>query len=330
MLDGVIGNKVAKSYMTGALISNRLPSSYIISGEAGTGQEIFAMQSAYALMCEDKDNKPCMKCKVCRSLIKGLHPDFFLLDYKDQNSIGVDDIRSKVTDTVGIIPLISDRKVYVILEADKMTVQAQNSLLKTIEEPPDYAFFFLVTSNASKLLPTIHSRCIKLDTAAIDVPALSDMLLNKYKYDKKLADRIANFSLGRIDKAVMLSENAEMLGLYEEAFKLIDIIKKEDYYNILAGFEALETAGVSMSDCLDLMKLWFRDVCVFKATNNDRNLIFKENKSKIAKEANALKIEGLNRILFEIDNSKDRLRNRIGKDAVVELLRQVICQAYTT
>ena len=107
----------------------------------------------------------------CRQAINGNQPDIIRVTHEKPNSISVDDIREQVNNDIVIRPYSSKYKVYIIADADKMTVQAQNALLKTIEEPPSYAVIMLLTENAEALLPTIRSRCVMMKLRNIKDPA---------------------------------------------------------------------------------------------------------------------------------------------------------------
>lgn len=108
---------------------------------------------AMTLLCETRDNEPCGKCHSCKQAESGNHPDIIRVTHEKPNSISVDDIRTQVNNTVDIKPYQGPYKVYIIPQADMMTPQAQNAILKTIEEPPSYAVFLLLTENAETLLP---------------------------------------------------------------------------------------------------------------------------------------------------------------------------------
>ena len=103
-----------------------------------------------------------MVCHSCKQALSGNHPDLIYVTHEKPASIGVDDIREQINDTIQIRPYSSYYKIYIVDEAEKMTVQAQNALLKTIEEPPSYAVIILITTNQEAFLPTILSRCVQL------------------------------------------------------------------------------------------------------------------------------------------------------------------------
>ena len=164
----VVGHKDIVKYISSAVENNRVSHAYILNGERGSGKKMLANLFAMTLLCETGDNEPCGKCHSCKQAESGNHPDIIRVTHEKPNSISVDDIRTQVNNTVDIKPYQGPYKVYIIPQADMMTPQAQNALLKTIEEPPKYAVIILLTSNIGGLLPTIQSRCVRLDLKVVD------------------------------------------------------------------------------------------------------------------------------------------------------------------
>ena len=158
----IIGNDMIKDHFKKAIENNKISHAYILTGEAGTGRKSIANAFSMALLCEKGGKEPCMVCHSCKQVLSGNHPDLIYVKHEKPNSIGVDDIREQINDTIMIRPYSSYYKIYIVDEAEKMTVQAQNALLKTIEEPPSYAVIILITTNQEAFLPTILSRCVQL------------------------------------------------------------------------------------------------------------------------------------------------------------------------
>jgi DNA polymerase-3 subunit delta' len=139
----------------------RLPHACILEGPQGTGKHTIAKMTAAALVCEAHEDPslpiPCLRCPSCRKVLEGKSPDVITVGTEEKATLGVDTVRFLKED-VRVIPNDSEHKVYIIEDADKMTQQAQNAFLLTLEEPPAYAHFFLLCQNAELLLETIRSR----------------------------------------------------------------------------------------------------------------------------------------------------------------------------
>ena len=171
----IVGHEQIVTHLKSAMKLGKVSHAYILSGENGCGKKLLADVFAETLQCEKGGTEPCGSCHSCVQARSGNHPDIIHLMHEKPNSISVDDIRTQVNNTVDIKPYQGPYKVYIIPQADMMTPQAQNAILKTIEEPPSYAVFLLLTENAETLLPTINSRCVMLKLRNI-----KDTLIKKY------------------------------------------------------------------------------------------------------------------------------------------------------
>ena len=135
MSEFILGNEKVRNHLKESIIKNTVSHAYILAGDKGIGKEKIAREFAMRLICEN-DHVGCGKCPACRQFLANAYPDFFYMDAEGKESIGIDRIRESVVSDVAIRPYHGKYKIYVIDEADKMTVGAQNALLKTIEEPP--------------------------------------------------------------------------------------------------------------------------------------------------------------------------------------------------
>ena len=163
----IIGQEQICEHLQTALKLQKVSHAYIINGERNSGKKFIARIFAMALQCTGEGEKPCQVCRSCRQALSENHPDIIRITHEKPNSIGVEDIRTQVNNDMGIKPYQGPYKVYLIEEAEKMTVQAQNALLKTLEEPPEYGVIILMTSSLEALLPTIQSRCVLLNMRQI-------------------------------------------------------------------------------------------------------------------------------------------------------------------
>jgi len=176
MFENIIGNERNKETLKNIIQKGNVSHSYIFSGQEGIGKYLFAREFAKGILCLDGKNRPCGKCKSCLEMENSNNPDFFELN-ADGNSIKIDQIRN-INKKVLEKPIVSKRKVYIINDADLMTKEAQNSLLKTLEEPPEYVIIILVASNDNMFLNTIKSRCIKISFNKLTDDDLERVLQN--------------------------------------------------------------------------------------------------------------------------------------------------------
>ena len=156
-----------KSYIEKAIYSDTVSQAYIFEGSDKAGQMELTEYLAGALFCASEDHpRPCGFCHACTLLLSGSHPDFIKISHENTKTISVKDIREQLLDDIDIRPFYGGRKIYIIPDAELMTKEGQNALLKTIEEPPSYAIIILLVTNRELLLETIRSRCVTLSFRA--------------------------------------------------------------------------------------------------------------------------------------------------------------------
>ena len=161
----LLGNGQLKENLTAALKQNRISHGYLLTGPKGAGKKTLAKLLAAGALCGEEE-KPCGNCPACRKALSGVHPDIITVDDPEKKTVGVDVIRRARADCY-IQPNEGKRKIYVIPRAQDMGVEAQNALLKVLEEPPAYAMFLLLAETGEALLPTIRSRCVELKLQAL-------------------------------------------------------------------------------------------------------------------------------------------------------------------
>ena len=177
----IIGNDEAKYYLIESIKKNNIPHAYMFIGEDGIGKKMIALEYAKKIMCENNLDEACNKCKSCKIFDSMNHPDFFMLE-PDGNNIKIEQIRS-IKSKIYEKPIVSDKKVYIINDSQKMTIESQNSLLKILEEPPEYIVIILIVSNQNLILDTIKSRCNKVLFNKIDNSLLKNFLIKSYNFE---------------------------------------------------------------------------------------------------------------------------------------------------
>jgi len=205
----IIGHENIKEHLQRAIESNHVSHAYILTGEAGMGRKSIANAFAMTLLCEKGKSEPCMECHACKQVMSGNHPDLIYVTHEKTGSIGVDDVREQIHDTIMIRPYSSYYKIYIVDEAEKMTVQAQNALLKTIEEPPSYVVIMLLTTNQEVFLPTILSRCVQLKLKPLQDSVVRSFLTGSLGIAESKAEIYAAFARGNLGRAIHLASSEE-------------------------------------------------------------------------------------------------------------------------
>ncbi len=232
----------------------------------------------------------------------------------------MDDIRSQINNDVVIKPYSAPKKIYIINEGEKMTVQAQNALLKTLEEPPEYAVILILTTNMETLLPTILSRCVVLNMKPVRNDQIKKFLMENMEIPDYKADICVAFARGNLGKARLLAKSEEFDKVKEEAITLLKYIGEMELNEVAAAIKKINEFKFDVNDYLDILSIWYRDVLLFKATHDANNLIFREEIQYIRKVADKSTYEGIERIIDALEKSKQRLNANVNFDLTIELL----------
>ena len=320
----ILGHEQIKEHFQNAVRTGSVSHAYILSGEAGMGRKSLANAFALSLLCEKGLPDPCMKCHACRQVLSGNHPDLIYVTHEKPASIGVDDIRRQINDTILIRPYSSYYKIYIVDEAEKMTVQAQNAILKTLEEPPEYAVILLLTTNVSSLLPTILSRCVVLNMKPVADTLVKKYLMEQMQVPDYKAEVCVAFARGNIGRAKLLASSEDFDRVKEEAVTLLKYIHELETAEIVAAIKKINEFKLDVTDYLDLISIWYRDVLLFKATNDANHLIFREEIKYIRREADRTSYEGLEKILDAVEKAKQRLLANVNFDLTMQLMCMTI------
>ena len=316
----ILGNEMIKEHFLKAIESHRISHAYILTGEEGTGRKSIANAFAMTLLCEKGGTEPCMVCHSCKQALSGNHPDLIYVTHEKPASIGVDDIREQINDTIQIRPYSSYYKIYIVDEAEKMTVQAQNALLKTIEEPPSYAVIILITTNQEAFLPTILSRCVQLKLKPLKDFTVKSYLTEHLKVPEKDAELCAAFDRGNLGKAIHLASSEEFKELYRRVMSLLKNVGSMDIGMLLDCIREIKEQNFDIYEVLDLMQLWYRDVLMYKVTKDMNLLVFKDEYRMINETGQKIDYAGLEAILAAIDTARTRLEANVNLDLAMELL----------
>ncbi|MBE6619865.1 MAG: hypothetical protein E7625_00675 [Ruminococcaceae bacterium] len=227
--DALIGSEDLRERLATDVREGKLSHAYIIEGAHGSGKRTLARELCEALACTDRKSGriPCGNCLACRKVYEGKCPDIIRIGRGSKASIGVDDVRFLRADVL-TPPNDLDSKIYIIEDADTMTVQAQNALLLTLEEPPSYVLFLLLCENAMSLLETIRSRAPKLTICQLPKEDVRAYLDRHERAFAQLAPReqeailmIADGSIGRAKELLDAKERKPYLARRELATSFV-------------------------------------------------------------------------------------------------------------
>ncbi|MDT3845038.1 MAG: DNA polymerase III subunit delta' [Bacillota bacterium] len=316
----ILGHDSIKDHFRKAIEYGRVSHAYILAGERGMGKKSLAKAFAMTLLCEKSDEEPCMECHSCKQMLSDNHPDVIWVTHEKPASIGVDDIRVQVNDTIDIRPYSSAHKIYIIDEAEKMTAAAQNALLKTIEEPPAYAVILLLTTNQELFLPTILSRCIQLKLKPLQDSLIVQYLTEKMSLNENRAGMVAAFARGNLGRAASIAGSEEFAEMTETLLRILKSIHEMDTEKMLDTIRMMTAEFSDLNECLDFMQLWYRDILMFKVTKDMNTLIFRNEYSAISRICASSSYPGLEQVLDAIDKARVRLGANVNKELALELL----------
>lgn len=318
----VVGHKNIIQYIGNSITSGMVSHAYILNGEKGSGKKLLAKLFAMSLQCSDReeDGDACGRCQSCKQTMSGNQPDIIYVTHEKPTTIGVDEIRNQVNNDIVIRPYSSPYKVYIIEDADLMSVQAQNALLKTIEEPPEYAVIMLLTENADTLLPTIQSRCVMLKLRNIKDRLVKKYLMEHMEIPDYKADICVAFAQGNMGKAIMLATSEHFNEIKEEAMRLLKGIHSAETEDLIAAVKKCTEYKLDIGDYMDVIAIWYRDVLIYKATRNVDRVVFSDQLKYIKEQASKSSYEGIEIILDGLEKAKARLKANVNFELTMELL----------
>ena len=207
----VVGHHEIKEHLQAALVHDTISHAYLFEGMEGIGKRTLARQFAKALLCTQplEGHRPCGKCVSCQTITSGNHPDVIYLNAGEKASISVETIREGLVQDMSVMPYRSRFKVYIVEEAHRLTVQAQNAMLKTIEEPPEYGVILLLATNIQNFLPTILSRCVRLRFVPLPYGTIGQALTERYGVSEEKEALSADFRQEALRRAMEFAASQE-------------------------------------------------------------------------------------------------------------------------
>ena len=248
MFENILGNDSIKNMLKQTIISRQISHSYLMIGIPGIGKKMIAYQYAKTVLCLG-ENKICDTCKSCMEFDTNNHPDFLCIE-SDGNSIKIEQIR-ELQKRIQEKPIISNKKVYIIDNADLMTKEAQNCLLKTLEEPPEFAIIILIGSNEHAFLTTIKSRCMILHFNPIEDKDIRKYLQQNYGM-QDISQNILDIAQGSIGKAIYLKDKQEQ---YIQLETFINNLANKDLIDIYKSAEILYKSKEEINEMLDYINI---------------------------------------------------------------------------
>ncbi len=263
MAKNFYGNTRAKQTLTAAIQGGRLCHAYLIEGEDGIGKTAFALHFASAVLCTGKD-KPCGDCPACYKAERLIHPDLHLyLSDNKKNSFHVKAVRD-IKESVYTRPNDGDYKVYILCRAENMTAEAQNALLKMLEEPPEDTVFFLTCRNRMKIPTTVLSRCVPIVLSTVTDEECQAALVEN-GVSQAAAKELAPRFHGNIGLALDAANDAAYQAEREQQLAVLNAVIAGNEYALLKALSAYEGKKQELYELLDRLSETVRDAIVLKS-----------------------------------------------------------------
>ena len=295
------GQRFAKKYLSNSIKSNMISHAYMFEGPSGVGKNTMARDLATTLLeMENLFNSP----------------DYIEIT-PDGNSIKIAQIRKLQSDI--LVKPYKSYKIYVIDEAQKMTVEAQNALLKTLEEPPKYAIIILITNNKESLLDTIKSRCEIIKFTPIPLVEVADYL-TQTGVDKNRASLLANFSRGSMQKAIELSESEDFHIMRDEVQKYVETFLTGSMLDIMDIQSSIEKYKDNITNVLDLLVNYFRDIMMVKENVDSSMIINLDRLVFIKNMSTKITYSQLSKIIDIIEETKNKIRSNCNFNISIQVM----------
>ncbi len=316
--EDVVGQKQLRTYLKNCVKEGSVGHAYCLDGSIGMGKYTLALAFAKTVLCKSTENKPCNVCSACLKVNHLNHPDLHTIE-PDGNSIKnkqIEDFQHELQ----LKPYESDRKIFIIKQANGMTISAQNRLLKTLEEPPEYALIILLSSNVNSFLPTIKSRCQILKLKRVSEEKIAEVLVNKYNVPIDESKILSVFSNGVIGNALQLMESSEFRQDREAIIEIIEQVFKKGRFEVLQSANFFTEKKDKIYEYLDIMLFWFRDMLILKETNCEDFLINIDKKHDLQSHLNHIAFEKLSNIIYIIEKTKKDIKANVNFQLAIEMM----------
>jgi DNA polymerase-3 subunit delta' len=316
----IIGHDEIVNHLQNAMKTGKISHSYIFEGEEGIGKKLIANTFAKTLFCEENTMTPCNRCSSCIKYDSGNHPDVVYVTQTKKTGISVSDIREQINSDINTKPYQYPYKIYIVNNADKMTVQAQNALLKTIEEPPSYAIIILIAQNSNLFLQTIISRCIVLRLKQVAQDSMMNYLTNVEQLSKEKANIYTSFARGNIGKAIQLIKSEEFSEIRDLIIHTIDDLNANNEFEIIEKAVAFEAYKEQLELVFDILVTWLRDLLVIQQMEDERYIIHRDQVETIKKQGKLLSRSKIIHLINNIESTRQSLKVNVNSRLSFEMM----------
>ena len=312
----ILGNSLVKQILKKALQKDKVPNSLLFCGPEGVGKEDMALELAKALNCEKKKADACGECESCRAINKGNFPDVMVIA-PEKSVIKIDQMRL-VKQLAYLKPMRGKRRVFVVIEAEKMNEEAANSLLKILEEPPFFSHIILIAHNLYVILPTIKSRCQVLNFLPISKEDIEKILVEK-GYEGEKAKIISLLVRGNLKQALIMEWDEVQMKRTQAWQLFLSLLKGEKAAFFLRNYTSLARmlAKEELGQILEILSSFLRDFILIKGDGDLRYLMNPDYKEEIEEAEKLLSLEESMDYLAKVDYAIYGLNNNLNVNLLI-------------
>ena len=308
-LKEIVGQEHIINFLKSSYQADRLAGAYLFIGKEGTGRVELAREFAKLINCKNATDDCCDECPQCKKIGSDKHVDIHWFR-PENSSIIISQIR-ELEKYIYLKPYESKKKVFIICNAEYLTEESSNALLKTLEEPTSDSVIILIVNDAAMLLPTITSRCQKIIFNSVDESRIKDILVHKYKVPLLHAHFISYLAEGSPGRALGFKDSREDLFqkrshiLNSIYFKKFSLFRMEEF-----SIKDAKEKRKNLSLLLDILLSWFRDLLIVR-TGLTTPLINLDKKEDLSKFSNRYTKEELIENIASIANTKFLINSNI-------------------
>lgn len=314
IFEGLLGHETVKESLGRAIAQDRISNAYVFEGAPGVGKKLCAKLFSQALVCET--GTACGTCSMCVQATASTLPDIITLR-KDQDraSVGVDNVREQIISEVYLKPRNARRKIFIIDSGDELSTEAQNALLKVLEEPPSYVTFIICVTAKEKLLSTVLSRSQIVSFFPLSTATVCDYLTKNYDMAQSTAETIAKLSCGSIGTAQELCNNPDRQARIEKSINaLINLKKNSQKLREMVDFLTAEKENIT--EIIDYFMTFLRD-CVMVKTDCAELCVYSDKLSDMRVFTADISKKQLISAFDKLNNLKLSLKQNLNFNATV-------------
>jgi len=315
----ILGNEHVLKILQNAVSHGNPSHAYILDGAPGMGKKLISEVFAKALQCEHAGDKPCNLCASCRGVNSGNHPDIIYIRPAKTKSLGVSDVREQISRQTDTGPYKYKHKIFIIEDAHQMTTQAQNALLKTLEEPPGFAVFLLLTTATNTLLPTVLSRAVVLNLRPLPQHVVKAYLTQNLYIEDATASFFSTYAQGNIGLAQQISQSESFAQMRNDTLAIVENIENGGIKHVIQSAAKLELYKNDISICLKLLSLFYRDVLAYK-TCGQAHVLQQDKLTLITTKAETLPVEKLHKNINAIEHAHSNLAANANFGLAIEIM----------